>query len=829
MESGQPSLQKSHRYIFTGDIKFPKDGGHYSFTVRYRTEPNTQWQWVNEQFGTRDGELVFEPPQREIERCLEMKEHASQLAQFISDLNPDLRVDSCTSESPGAVVWKVTGQVGPVAANKSSIKNVALGKPREFVRNFSLVRIWNPWLAPRHGGATYRLTEDALLSSFLLKDGKHLVILAISINDVLTLLQSGGNNDIVISAKNDSKAEQSFQIIASVASSFDVGNAAVIYEARRVVSQFAHPASQGNSESSAPSSPLGNDIVVVEDIPKAQWLSNWYDGLAYCTWNSLGQDLSEEKLLNALDTLKKNGIKIVNLIIDDNWQSLDNKGQSQFKRGWTGFEANKEGFPNGLKHAIEKIRKNHANIEHIAVWHALLGYWGGISPDGQIAKDYKTKRVKKVDGVAGGTMTAIDPDDIHRFYDDFYSFLLSAGIDSVKADAQFFLDLLEDPEDRVRFTAAYQDAWTISTLRHFQTKAISCMSQAPQIIFHSQIPTNKPQILLRNSDDFFPDIPSSHPWHIFCNAHNALFTQHLSVLPDWDMFQTSHPYASFHGAARCISGGPVYITDEPGKHDIDLINQMTAPTVKGNSIILRPSVVGRAMNMYHNYNEGQMLKVGSFNGWARTGSGILGLFNINTSDVSSLIPLIDFPGISAGTGDEYVVRSHKTGKVSRNLDSSAGDSLISIFLATKGWEILTAYPLRSFTLAGSHGIDYGETNSLTRVAVLGLLGKMTGVAAITSSDIFVKDNGRLQFDISLKALGVLGIYVSDLDERSIENNFLVTILGSVVPFHTVRKASNAIEAGAPAGLLEIDILAAWSEMGLDSGWSNEVVVQVFMS
>src|SRR5699024_3505069 len=154
------------------------------------------------------------------------------------------------------------------------------------------------------------------------------------------------------------------------------------------------------------------------------------------------------------------------------------------------------------------------------------------------------------------------PDDIQTFYDEFYSYLTSVGIDAVKTDAQFFLDLLEDSEDRRRFIASYQDAWSIASLKHFSTRSISCMSTFPQAIFHSQLPDNKSNIPLRNSDDFFPEVPASHQWHVFCNAHNALLTRFLNVLPDWDMFQTSHPYASFHAAARCVSGGPIYITDE---------------------------------------------------------------------------------------------------------------------------------------------------------------------------------------------------------------------------------------------------------------------------
>jgi hypothetical protein len=127
-----------------------------------------------------------------------------------------------------------------------------------------------------------------------------------------------------------------------------------------------------------------------------------------------------------------------------------------------------------------------------------LGYWGGISPLGAIAKEYKTRAVRKKDGSIGGTITVVDADDVQRFYEDFYrypdhlpypasrisstktstesctSFLRNAGVDSVKTDAQFFLDELDLAEDRKRLTKAYQDAWMINSLRHFSIKAISC-------------------------------------------------------------------------------------------------------------------------------------------------------------------------------------------------------------------------------------------------------------------------------------------------------------------------------------------------------------------
>ena len=338
--------------------------------------------------------------------------------------------------------------------------------------------------------------------------------------------------------------------------------------------------------------------------------------------------------MNAVTTLAENNINITNFIIDDNWQAIDYRGEGQFQHGWIEFEAEREAFPNGLKHMINLIRQKQPSIQHVAVWHAIMGYWGGISPGGKIAKTYKTVEVVREDSERrnlplGGKMTVVAKEDVFKFYDDFYKFLSSCGVDAVKTEyvfpgttgkipdcdsAQFILDTLVSAKDRQELIPAYQDAWTNATLRYFSIKAISCMSQTPQILFHAQMPQNRPPYLVRNSDDFFPDIASSHPWHVFVNAHNALFTQHLNVIPDWDMFQTVHDYSGFHAAARCVSGGPIYITDVPGQHDFTLINQMTGPTPRGKTVIFRTGVMGKTLDQYNGYDDENLLLVGTYHG-----------------------------------------------------------------------------------------------------------------------------------------------------------------------------------------------------------------------
>lgn len=842
-----------YRHTFTATVRIHPDSDVRTianFTIKYRAAPNRGWQWVKDQFGMSDGSLVIARGDKDRLK----PSWASHIfgGRYLEQWN----ITPLSSQAPGAVLFKVESKdlIPRNGVDDAQYESKIFGSSHVgYCRYMALVRVWTPWLAPRHGEHRFHITEDALFCSFLTHEGQHAVLLPVNgVNDTVTVLRSDNEGHIIVAARNDGKAESRFKFLAAIADDFEVANAAVMYEARKIVDETRSSNEQASLDSAHIKTESNDSDISHRDSPgslqpRTQWLDEWCDGLTYCTWNSLGQALSAEKLMEALDDLATHNIHISGLIIDDNWQSLDGtQGEtSQFHRGWTSFEANKEGFPDGLKATVTRIKNQHPAISNVGVWHGLLGYWGGLSPSGTIAKNYKTIKVEKPPEFGGGHFLAVHPSDIHRMYDDFYTFLSSCGITSVKTDNQFYLDLLVSTPDRRALTTVYQAAWTIAHLRHLSGKAISCMSQVPQILFHSLLPVNTPRILLRNSDDFFPSVPASHPWHVFCNAHNALLVQHLNVLPDWDMFQTSHPYSYFHAAARCVSGGPIYVTDAPGEHDLDLIAQMTAENVRGQTVILRPSVVGKTVGIYDPYHDGRILRVGTYNGAAQTGTGMLGLFNVSDHEISSMVPITDFPGVRTGATSEekpttqfsgrFIIHSHVTGRISNLIvptSSPLPSELTLVTLPIRGYDILTAHPVHDFRLA----TQQQPSASTTSIAILGLLGKMTGACAITSTNFEATGTSRLRVYVSLKGLGTLGIWISNMGLRSIDDDFLITILGQVVPREKVTKRTLASEgdsgdeddAERDAGLLEIDVLGAWKDMKLDSGWSNEVTVDVLI-
>ena len=68
----------------------------------------------------------------------------------------------------------------------------------------------------------------------------------------------------------------------------------------------------------------------------------------------------------------------------------------------------------------------------------------------------------------------------------------------------------------------------------------------------------------------------------------------------------------------------------------------------------------------------------------------------------------------------------------------------------------------------------------------------------------------------------VGIYISDLIQWKIPDDFMVMIFGKPVPSHTI-KASETVD-----NVLEIDVEKAWKEPNQQPQWNNEVLVQVFI-
>ncbi|KZV50207.1 putative galactinol--sucrose galactosyltransferase 6 [Dorcoceras hygrometricum] len=356
------------------------------------------------------------------------------------------------------------------------------------------------------------------------------------------------------------------------------------------------------------------------------------DFFGWCTWDAFYQEVTQEGVEAGLDSLIAGGTPPKFVIIDDGWQSVGGDEQKHQQEQppllrLTGIKENakfqdKEDSAAGIK-SIAKIAKEKHGLKYVYVWHAITGYWGGVRPGVKEMEQYGSamqypavsKGVManepgwKTDALALQGLGLVNPKNVYKFYNELHTYLAAAGIDGVKVDVQCILETLgAGLGGRVELTRHYHQALDASVARNFlDNGCIACMSHNLESLYCS-----KQTAIVRASDDFYPRSPVSHTIHIASVAYNSVFLGEV-MLPDWDMFHSLHPAAEYHGSARAISGGPVYVSDAPGKHNFDVLRKLVLP----DGSILRARLPGRPT------------KDCLFTDPARDGSSLLKIWNIN--------------------------------------------------------------------------------------------------------------------------------------------------------------------------------------------------------
>ncbi|MEA1997550.1 MAG: Sip1-related alpha-galactosidase, partial [Gemmatimonadota bacterium] len=354
----------------------------------------------------------------------------------------------------------------------------------------------------------------------------------------------------------------------------------------------------------------------------------WIEHLGWCTWNAFYHGVSHKKVLSGLRSLKKGGITPGFVILDDGWQEARAYGFLHEETWLTGLKENRKKFPDGLGVTVKKA-KDDFGVQDFLVWQTLQGYWRGVDSLSRDMSKYQTYRSTGRSNRPLNKRTAewvplayntIRPESIADFFNDYHSWLAGQGVTGVKVDNQSHLEFMTyglGPGPEVMGT--YRRALEASVEKHFgPASVINCMSLGPDVIFQAAT-----SMVTRNSNDFFPDKPESHCLHLVVNAYNSLMTAQL-VQPDWDMFQSSHKWGAFHGSARAVSGGPVYISDKPGKHNFALLNKVALPDGR----VLRctdPALPTRDILFHNPLEEDILLKVFNFN--TRANSCVLGAWN----------------------------------------------------------------------------------------------------------------------------------------------------------------------------------------------------------
>ena len=82
------------------------------------------------------------------------------------------------------------------------------------------------------------LNEDAIVISFLRNDGFHVIILAVSYDNILAVFRSTKEGHVLLHARNDGTSNGVARAFISITTTFEAGIAAVMNQARTIIEQL---------------------------------------------------------------------------------------------------------------------------------------------------------------------------------------------------------------------------------------------------------------------------------------------------------------------------------------------------------------------------------------------------------------------------------------------------------------------------------------------------------------------------------------------------------------------------------------------------------------
>ena len=290
-----------------------------------------------------------------------------------------------------------------------------------------------------------------------------------------------------------------------------------------------------------------------------------FAGLGFCTWNAFYRNVTADGIFRKLDELREKRIPLSYLLIDDGWLTVRPPEGGAFGV-LSAFTEDRNKFPEGFAGFIRRCKQEYG-VRYVGVWHALCGYWGGIDPEGEIARTHPELLLRQGEKL----LPACTEEGAFRFYDCWHGYLAAQGVDFVKVDVQ--CAVLHEYDGVAPAAALLQGLFgglEKSVRRHFGGNVLHCMG-SDMAFFPNRTPG-----LCRTSDDFYPDKAGSFARHATMNVYVSLFARPFCV-GDFDMFWSRHENALSAAVLRAISGGPVYVSDRVGESDAALLTRLVLP------------------------------------------------------------------------------------------------------------------------------------------------------------------------------------------------------------------------------------------------------------
>ncbi|KAG4387682.1 hypothetical protein GLYMA_09G016600v4 [Glycine max] len=442
--------------------------------------------------------------------------------------------DALKGVPENVVVTPFTGSsafIGATCADASSRLVFKLGVIQD-VRLLCLYRFKIWWMIPRVGNSGRDIPIETQMLLMEAREGNsqsskehnsYFIFLPVLDGEFRSSLQGNSSNELELCVESGDPEVVTSQFLNAVFMNYGGHPFDLVKESMKVLSEHTGTFS----------------------LRETKQMPGMLDCFGWCTWDAFYHSVNPQGIKDGLGSLSEGGTPAKFLIIDDGWQDTVNEFQkdgepfiegSQFGGRLISIKENSKfravgdvtesGAPVSLKDFVSEI-KSSFGLKYVYVWHALLGYWGGLDPNASGTKKYDPKlrypvqspgnlantRDLSIDAMEKYGIGVMDPAKISEFYDDLHSYLVSQNIDGVKVDVQNILETISSGlGGRVLLTRRFQQELEKSISTNFQDNSIICC-------------------MAHNTDSTYHDKPGQHDFNVLKKL----------VLPDGSVLRARYP------------------------------------------------------------------------------------------------------------------------------------------------------------------------------------------------------------------------------------------------------------------------------------------------
>lgn len=307
-----------------------------------------------------------------------------------------------------------------------------------------------------------------------------------------------------------------------------------------------------------------------------------YEYLGWCTWEAFEGSITEEIVVNSIKTIKNSDVPVRWVIVDDGY--LDQKSKPESRPQMLSFETNNK-FPNQWK-TITALKDSN-NLKWMGIWRNMSGSMYGVSTE-HTMKDLAQHLSPKIisNTAQNGSKTEwiktmiIKPgkEASTAFYNAMTDNTANSGFDFQKVDFQTFNFWMYAGTGNAVKKAHENNQALENACKSNNIELLNCISQSNVNVYNT-----KHSVISRSSVDIKLDAPKENMKRTIQSFANNMWWAEVLV-GDFDMYHTSNKEtAQFLTVARAISGGPIYISDEPLHFDKKVIE----PAIFKNGKIIR--------------------------------------------------------------------------------------------------------------------------------------------------------------------------------------------------------------------------------------------------